>query len=142
MYPLAHATCNAVAPVLWCGFSLTDLLFNHLFASANIWFSSSCLAASASTPKIHYKIHIYRYVFFFINERDIMIIVGVSVFILEEAMVVLPNDPIEKALGVIFNINEGNHVDVMMFYRKKFWKWPHLKKFLIEHWRFTPNTWN
>lgn len=50
MYPFAAATWSAVAPVLGCFFSLTDLLFSHLLASCNIWFSSSERAASASTP--------------------------------------------------------------------------------------------
>lgn len=51
VYPFAAATWSAVAPVLGCFFSLTDLLFSHLLASCNIWFSSSERAASASTPE-------------------------------------------------------------------------------------------
>ena len=49
-YPLAAATCNAVAPVLWCGVSDIFFTLSHCFASFSISSSSSQRATSASMP--------------------------------------------------------------------------------------------
>lgn len=50
IYPLAAATCKAVAPVFGCLISSIVLSFNHLLASSSILSSSSQRAASASMP--------------------------------------------------------------------------------------------